>query len=454
VTAASPPPASVRSGAAWYALAVLSVVTLFALVDRQVLVLLSEPIRKQLGLSDFQLGLLQGTAVTLFAALAAYPISWLADRLDRRRVMAACVLAWSAACAACGLAQSYPQLLLASALVGAAEAGLVPITYALIPALFAPSRLQVANSSYGLATGIGGSATIALCGLLVAQVESWRPLLPAAMQGLEGWRLSFFAAALPGPLMALLVLSITARAARAAPASADAAAPALRTAAAKLLPHLRQHRSTFLHFCGGVGLSFFGFGAVGGWIANMLMRQFAQTPLQVGNGMGLAGGIGLALGFAISAFGLRPLMARLGHRLPLRSLWIATLCTAAINGLLMLSTSALQVYVLYGVMIMCLALAGMLYVTALQGLATGGVRARVVAMQTALNAAAGAIAVPMVGLLSDQLHHLNNGLMVAATALATPALLASAWLIYRGEHAYAATASANARADQDLQPST
>jgi MFS family permease len=437
----------VASTSAWYALIVLSLVTLFALVDRQILVLLSEPIRKQLALSDFQLGLLQGTAVTLFAALAAYPLSWLADRIDRRRVMAACVITWSVGCAACGLAQTYPQLLMASALVGAAEAGLVPITYALIPALFAPRQLQVANSTFALATGIGGSATIALCGMLVANVEAVRPLLPDALSTLEGWRLSFFAAALPGPLMAALVLTITRRGARPLQPPVAAATTIPAAVAPRLIPHLRQHLRTFVHFSGGVGLSFFGFGAVNGWIANMLIRQFEQTPMQVGNGLGLAGTVGLALGFLISAFGLKSLTARLGLRLQLRSLWVATLCTAAINGALILTTSALQVYVLFGVMIMCLALAGMLYVTALQSLATGGLRARVVAVQTVINSVAGALAVPLVGLLSDQLHHLHNGLMVAATALATPALLASAWLLARGERPYAETAAANARVD-------
>jgi len=308
----------VASTSAWYALIVLSLVTLFALVDRQILVLLSEPIRKQLALSDFQLGLLQGTAVTLFAALAAYPLSWLADRIDRRRVMAACVITWSVGCAACGLAQTYPQLLMASALVGAAEAGLVPITYALIPALFAPRQLQVANSTFALATGIGGSATIALCGMLVANVEAVRPLLPDALSTLEGWRLSFFAAALPGPLMAALVLTITRRGARPLQPPVAAATTTPAAVARRLIPHVRQHLRTFVHFSGGVGLSFFGFGAVNGWIANMLIRQFEQTPMQVGNGLGLAGTVGLALGFLISAFGLKSLTARLGLRLQLR----------------------------------------------------------------------------------------------------------------------------------------
>ena len=439
------------SGArAWYALLVLGVVTLFALVDRQILVLLSEPIRKQLNLSDLQLGLLQGTAVTLFAALAAYPLSWLADRVDRRWVMAGCVLAWSLACAACGLAQDYTQLVLASAFVGAAEAGLVPITYALIPSLFGPARRQLANSSFTVATGVGGGATIALCGLLVTEIELLRPWLPQALQGLEGWRLSFLVAALPGPVMALLVLSIT-RVNAVPRTEALASSPGLvQVVAAQLLPYLREHRNTFSHFCSGVGLSFFGFGAVSGWMANMLIRQFAQTPQQVGNGMGLAGTTGLVLGFLISSFGLRRLAAQLGDRLPLRSLWVATLCTALLNFALMVAPSATAVYALYGLMIMCLTLAGMLYITALQGLAPGTLRARVVSVQTIINSLAGAAAVPLVGFLSDQLKDKPNGLMMAATAVATPALLLSAWLVYRGEAPYVKTAQASARADAAL----
>jgi MFS family permease len=447
-SAAPARPAAGSSGtplAAAYALLVLSAVTFFAMIDRQILVLLSETIRSQMGLSDLQLGLLTGTAVTLFAALAAYPLGWLGDRFDRRWVLAGCVVTWSLACAACGLAQSYVQLLLACAAVGAAEAGLVPITYSMIPDLFRPQRLQLANSTFAMTTGVGGAATIALCGLLIGGVEVARPHLPAGLQALEGWRLSFFAAALPAPLMVVLLLSVSAGRRVRRPA-VPSAAPAF-SGAALLLPHLRAHRRTFAHFFAGIGLAFFGFGAVGGWIANMLIRQFAQTPQQVGSGLGGAGVIGLLLGFAISAFGLRGLAASLGPRLPLRMLWIATLATVGVNVALLMTTHATQVYVIYGVQIMCLTLAGMLYVTALQGLAPTPLRARVVALQTIVNSAAGAAAVPLVGLLSDQLKHLPNGLMAAATALATPALLAAAWLLWRCEQPFVQTTQANARTD-------
>jgi MFS family permease len=80
---------------------------MFALVDRQILVLLAEPIRKHLALSDLQRGLLQGAGIAIFAALATYPLGWLADRFDTRLVLKGCIAAWSTAVAACGLAQTF-----------------------------------------------------------------------------------------------------------------------------------------------------------------------------------------------------------------------------------------------------------------------------------------------------------------------------------------------------------
>jgi MFS family permease len=193
---------------AWYALAVLVATNLFAMVDRQIFLLLAEPIRKALALSDLQLGLLQGTGIALFTALASYPLGWLSDRLDRRWVLASCIAVWSAAVLACGMAQDFVQLLLASALVGAGEAGLGPIVYALIPLLFFGAQRQLANSIFAVTAVGGGALALALSGQLVTWVESARPSLPMALQGLEGWRLSFFAAAMPAPLMILLVLTI------------------------------------------------------------------------------------------------------------------------------------------------------------------------------------------------------------------------------------------------------
>ena len=93
---------------AWYILFVLTAATLFAFVDRQVLTLSAEPIRTAFELSDLQLGLLQGTGIAIFAGLASYPLAWLADRVDRRLVLAGSIV-WPGGVVGCGLGSGLNQ---------------------------------------------------------------------------------------------------------------------------------------------------------------------------------------------------------------------------------------------------------------------------------------------------------------------------------------------------------
>src|SRR6478752_4226398 len=99
------------SVAAWYALGILSVAVLYSIIDRQVLILLAQPLKTDLHLSDTQIGSLQGLGAVLFSSIAVVPLGWLADRMDRRWLLALCILAWSVAIAACGLATGYWTLL-------------------------------------------------------------------------------------------------------------------------------------------------------------------------------------------------------------------------------------------------------------------------------------------------------------------------------------------------------
>jgi len=445
-----PLPQRDASPAAWYALGVLTLVTLFGYVDRGIFVLLAEPIRLKLGLSDLQLGLLQGTGVAIFAALASYPLGWLADRFDRRIVLSGCLLFWSAAVVACGLAQNFEQLLVAGALVGAGEAGLVPIVYSLIPDLFRDKKRQLANSVFALASTASGSLALAICGQLIAGVESFRGVLPAGMQGLDGWRLSFFAAALPAPLMVLLIATIAVRRGRRAAAApaATAAESAQGTALAQpLIPYLKQHAQTFFCFHVGVGFAVFGFSAVGAWLAVIYMRVYGQSAAQVGAAMGTTALLATAIGFALSIYGVR-YFAGVGVKLNVRALWTACLTTVAIDIALVFTTSPQQMYAIQGVHTVLLTAASMLYPTALQSLAPSHLRARVVAIQSVVGLAFAALAPPSVGLLSDHLKHLPNGIIVAAVGVAVPAMLISAALLFWCERSYEQSVDAGKRADE------
>src|SRR6202012_5401623 len=106
-----------------YVLAALTLVYVFNFIDRQLLVILQEPIKKELHLSDVQLGLLSGFTFAIFYVAFGIPIARLADKTNRRNTIAISLSLWSIMTACCGLARNFIQLLLARIGVGVGEAG-------------------------------------------------------------------------------------------------------------------------------------------------------------------------------------------------------------------------------------------------------------------------------------------------------------------------------------------
>ena len=120
----------------WFVLAILTVVYAFNFIDRQILVILQEPIKAELGLSDTQLGLLTGFSFAVVYVTAGIPIAWLADRSNRRNIVAVSPGIWSVMTALSGMVQSYTQLLLARLGVGLGEAGGSPPSHSMLSDYF------------------------------------------------------------------------------------------------------------------------------------------------------------------------------------------------------------------------------------------------------------------------------------------------------------------------------
>jgi MFS family permease len=432
----------------WYSLGVLTVVLLFATVDRGVLILLAQPVKQSLGLSDLQLGLVQGTGIAVFAAVATFPLGWLADRIGRRAVLAGSVLVWSLAVLACGLAKNFEQLFFASAMVGAGEAGIAPITFTLIAELFRGPKRQLANSVFIVASAAGGGLGMMLAGQLVGVVESSHGSFPAGLASMEPWRITFLMAALPAPLMMLLVGTIMATQRAIGPRVAGAVAQTSVT----LRQHLYRYRGTLIPFYAGVGMVLFSFASVGAWLAVILMRQFGQTATQVGNAMGVLSLVAVAIGFLISTFGLRYFAPRLGSSLQIRTMWTAALMCAGTSFALGFADSAMQVYLIQGLQGICLTAANMLYPTALQDLAPMHLRTRVIAIQSTVNVAFAAVGPPVVGLLSDSLHGRPDALLASVSAIATGGLLIAAALLWSCERRYGSTIDDIARRELEVGP--
>lgn len=177
------------SGRAWI-LAVLTLTYTFNHVDRQILVILLEPIKTELGLRDSQLGMLSGIAFAAFYATLGIPVAMWADRGNRRNIIAIALGLWSAMTAFSGLAQNYWHLLLARMGVGVGEAGGTPPATSMIADLYPPQERATALGIYTAGIGLGIMAGFALGGYVYE---------------LYGWRVAFFVAGVPGLILALIV---------------------------------------------------------------------------------------------------------------------------------------------------------------------------------------------------------------------------------------------------------
>lgn len=171
----------------------LAIVYTFNFMDRQIMSVLQEPIRREMGLSDTQLGMLTGLTFAIFYTTCGLPVAWLSDRYRRVSIMAAACGIWSLFTAGCGLATNFTQLALSRVMVGAGEAGGSPPSYSLISDYFPPEERGKGLAIYSLGVPVGSALGVAIGGWIAAHY---------------GWRMAFIAVGLPGVLLALLMLRL------------------------------------------------------------------------------------------------------------------------------------------------------------------------------------------------------------------------------------------------------
>lgn len=275
-----------------YVLWLLLLIYIVNFIDRQVINILAEPIKNDLHLADWQLGLLSGFAFGIVYTLLGFPLARAADRHHRGFIIAACLAAWSAFTGACGLAQNFAQLVAARAGVGIGEAGCTPTSHALIADYTPKAKRASALSFYAMGTPLGG-----LLGLAIGGV----------MSDYFGWRTAFMAAAAPGLVLAL-VAALTLREPRhhisqavlAARTAAETAAAELATFSETFGYLLTKRAFWFLAWGAGIR-SFIGYGHAAfapsffyrchGAAVTVLAHHFGLKPQTfVGLALGLIGG--------------------------------------------------------------------------------------------------------------------------------------------------------------------
>ena len=187
----TPVSSPVNLGYAWYVVFALTAIYMLSFVDRQILGLLVAPMKRDLGLSDTKVGLLQGLAFGVFYTLVGLPLGRLADTRNRRNLIAAGVVAWSFFTSSCSVARSFFTLFLARMGVGVGEATLSPSAYSLISDYFPKDRLGTAISVYYMGVFFGSSLSLLVTGA-VLDALAHTPFLTLPLLGtIPAWRVVF-----------------------------------------------------------------------------------------------------------------------------------------------------------------------------------------------------------------------------------------------------------------------
>lgn len=194
---------------AWYGVFVLMLAGLVGIMDHQVFNLVVEPIRKSLGLTDVQIGILQGLAFTLFFMVLGLPIGWLADRVHRLRLTALGVVILGIGTLDCGLAHSFEAMFIGRTMIGIGEAASAPAAVSLIADYFSPIKRPVAMSVYGAYEMGGAGLSLLAGGTMLVLASSLRRLPVPGFATLEDWRYVFIAAAAPAFIVAVILLTAT-----------------------------------------------------------------------------------------------------------------------------------------------------------------------------------------------------------------------------------------------------
>jgi MFS family permease len=180
---------------------------MISFIDRQIIALMVQPIQRDLGIGDADVGWLYG-GFAIFYAVAGLPIAYLADRKSRKWIIGIGIVAWSLMTMACGLAKNFWTLFAARIGVGVGEATLTPSTHSLLGDYFPPAKLPRAISVYQTGATIGSGLAFSIGGIVVELVKSSPPVTIEPLGTFHAWQMTFFYVGAPGILVASLMLAI------------------------------------------------------------------------------------------------------------------------------------------------------------------------------------------------------------------------------------------------------
>jgi MFS family permease len=285
---------------AWGIVAAFFVAYIFSFIDRMIIGLLVESIKADLGLSDTQIGLLQGLAFAIFYTVAGIPIGRIIDRAPRMPIVALGIAVWSLMTAVCAAVTNFWQFFIARMGVGVGEAVLSPAAYSVISDSFPKNRIGLPMGVYGLGSAIGAGLAFIAGAAVVSLVANAGEVSVPLLGTIEAWQVAFLAAGLPGLLVAVMFILLP------EPARRYTAAEMAETDSVPfraVLDYMKENRTFF--WCLFIGVGMINLSVLGSisWLPAMMMRTFDMSLTNAGwlsGGLLIIGGlIGMVMGGAI-----------------------------------------------------------------------------------------------------------------------------------------------------------
>lgn len=260
---------------AWYVVSTLMLAYICSFIDRQVLALLVEPLKRDFGISDTQVGLLIGFSFAIFYTFLGLPIGWLADRRSRKKIIVIGITIWSVMTALCGLANTYWVLFFFRMGVGVGEAALSPAAYSIITDYFPKNKLGTALGLYNMGVYLGSGLSIFLVALIIKLV-SVNGLWNLPIVGLvRPWQTVFFMVGLPGLLIVALIMATIKEPVRKGAGQAVASLTEIRK-------YFRDNRTAILSLNIGIALMATATYGATSWTTSSLIRVYGLSASQAG----------------------------------------------------------------------------------------------------------------------------------------------------------------------------
>ncbi len=277
-------------GYAYHVTLVLLFAYTLSFVDRQILGLLVQPIKKDLSLADWEFSILHGFAFAIFYTLIGIFLGRVADRWNRRNLIIIGMLIWVLATGAGGYVTGFVSLFIARMLVGVGEAALSPAAYSLLADYFPPERRARAMSIYTSGVYIGSASAFIVGGLVIQAASQSSEVVIPLLGSFKPWQAAFIYVALPGIPALILMLTVREPLRRGIAALAvqkQGARTALDNAPAPGFSYVFKNHRAYLPLLIAPGVTAMVTFGITAWLPATFIRQWGWTPGQIGPAYGI-----------------------------------------------------------------------------------------------------------------------------------------------------------------------